>query len=258
MYVNIDATMAAEFWQPCLPKRLSLLLCYVLANFLDFIRVLTTYVFFALCLLEGNVVSVNKFSNMRMMRNDEYIIVCTFGGRRMSGFKVIEEGPQAPPPPSPRATVVGSKFKKGLPKGTSAFEIHRCLKRPVKQAGQVCGCCLVSPRPALLLGWLLWLPNQQNIYDQSKTKLRLAILAGVMHDANFDKITRKLKQRRRLRRQRERQTRNKFRLAKQQLCTCKYICLCTFLRHETVCIFSSFGDDVDARQRSSFSFPELR
>ena len=112
-------------------KRLSLLLCYVLANFLDFIRVLTTYVFFALCLLEGNVVSVNKFSNMRMMKNDEYIIVCTFGGRR---------------------TVVGSKLKKGLPKGTSAFEIHRCLKRPVKQAGQVCGCCLVSPRPALLLG----------------------------------------------------------------------------------------------------------
>ena len=68
---------------------------------------------------------------MRMMRNDEYIIVCTFGGRR---------------------TVVGSKLKKGLPKGTSAFEIHRCLKRSVKQAGQVCGCCLVSPRPALLLG----------------------------------------------------------------------------------------------------------
>ena len=137
-------------------KRLSLLLCYVLANFLDFIRVLTTYVFFALCLLEGNVVSVNKFSNMRMMRNDEYIIVCTFGGRRWSGFEVIEEGPRggggpAPPPPPP-GTVVGSKLKKGLPKGTSAFEIHRCLKRPVKQAGQVCGCCLVSPRPALLLG----------------------------------------------------------------------------------------------------------
>ena len=76
------------------------------------------------------MVSVNKFSNMRMMRNDEYIIVCTFGGRRMNGFEVIEEGPQAPTPS--RATVVGSeKKKKTLPKDTSAFEIHRCLKRPV-------------------------------------------------------------------------------------------------------------------------------
>ena len=38
---------------------------------------------------------------MRMMRNDEYIIVCTFGGRRMSGFEVIDEGPQAPSPLPP-------------------------------------------------------------------------------------------------------------------------------------------------------------
>ena len=110
-------------------KRLSLLLCYVLANFLDFIRVLTTYVFFALCLLEGNVVSVNKFSNMRMMRNDEYIIVCTFGGRRMNGFEVIEEGPPSSPSPGPGRRKQG---KKTLPKGTSAFEIHRCLKRPAR------------------------------------------------------------------------------------------------------------------------------
>ena len=49
---------------------------------------------------------------MRMMRNDEYIIVCTFGGRRMNGFEVIEEGPQAPTPS--RATVVGSEKKKKL------------------------------------------------------------------------------------------------------------------------------------------------
>ena len=93
-------------------KRLSLLLCYKLANFLDFIRVLTTYVFFGLCLLEGNVVSVNKFSNMRMMRNDEYIIVCTFGGRRMSGFEVIEEGPQAPSPPPPPGNGRWKQIKK--------------------------------------------------------------------------------------------------------------------------------------------------
>ena len=30
------------------------------------------------------------------------------------------------------------------------------------------------------------------------------------------------------------------------------------LRHETARIFSHFGDGVDERQRSSFSFPELR
>ena len=56
----------------------------------------------------------------------------------------------------------------------------------------------------------------------------------------------------------------KFRLAKQQLCTCKFFVFVHFfgvvarLRHETDCIFSPFGDDVDERQRSSFSFPELR
>ena len=163
------------------------------------------------------------------MRNDEYIIVCTFGVRRMNGFEVIEEGPQAPTPS--RATVVGSKKKKkkALPKGPSAFEIHRCLKRLVKLAGQVCGCCLVSRCFAVRLT-TMDTELIEYIYDQSKTKLCLAILAGVTHDANFDNITWKLKQRRqRERRQRERQTSNKFRLAKQQLCTCQFICLCTFL-----------------------------
>ena len=72
-------------------KNISLLLCYVLANFLDFIRVLTTYVSFALCLLEGNVVSVNEFSNMKMRRPGP-------GRRRQK--------------------------KKAQPKGTSALEIH--------------------------------------------------------------------------------------------------------------------------------------
>ena len=58
------------------------------------------------------MVSVNKFSNMKIMRNDEHIIVCTFGGRRMNGFEVIEEGPPSSPPPPPRAQVVGSREKK--------------------------------------------------------------------------------------------------------------------------------------------------
>ena len=30
--------------------------------------------------------------------NDEYIIVCNFGGCRMSGFEVIDMGPPSPPP----------------------------------------------------------------------------------------------------------------------------------------------------------------
>ena len=50
------------------------------------------------------MVSVNKFSNMKIMRNDEHIIVCTFGGRRMNCFEVIEEGPPSSAPlPGPRS-----------------------------------------------------------------------------------------------------------------------------------------------------------
>ena len=30
--------------------------------------------------------------------NDDYIIVCNFGGCRMSGFEVIDMGPPSPPP----------------------------------------------------------------------------------------------------------------------------------------------------------------
>ena len=70
-----------------------------------------------------------------------------------------------------------------------------------------------------------------------------------------------LKQRRR-RRQRERQKCNKFRIAKQQLCT--YITLfCTFLSRRCTnttwkCLFSRFVEDVNTIQRLSLSFPELR
>ena len=48
----------------------------------------------------------------------------------MNGFEVIEEGPpSSPPSPGPGRRKQG---KKTLPKGTFAFEIHRCLKRPAR------------------------------------------------------------------------------------------------------------------------------
>ena len=70
-------------------------------------------------------------------------------------------------------------------------------------------------------------------------------------------LIRELKQRRR-RRQRERQKCNRFRIAKQQLCTCIML-FCTFLyRHCTTttwkCLFSRFVEDVNSRQRLSFLF----
>ena len=73
-------------------------------------------------------------------------------------------------------------------------------------------------------------------------------------------MIRELKQRRR-RRQRERQKRNWFRLAKQQLCTCVTL-FCTFLCRQCTtttwkCLILRFVEDVNTRQRLSFSFPEL-
>ena len=71
-------------------------------------------------------------------------------------------------------------------------------------------------------------------------------------------MIRELKQQRR-RRQRERQKINWFRLAKQQLCTCtRFFFLC---RHFTTttwkCLILRFSEDVNTRQRLSFSFLEL-
>ena len=71
---------------------------------------------------------------------------------------------------------------------------------------------------------------------------------------------RELKQRRR-RRQRERQKSNRFRLAKQQLCTCITL-FCTFLCRPCTtstwnCLISRFVKDVDTRQWLSFSYREL-
>ena len=66
----------------------------------------------------------------------------------------------------------------------------------------------------------------------------------------------------RWRRQRGRQKTNRFRLAKQQLCTCITL-FCTFLyRHCTTTawnfLISPFLENMNTRQRLSFSFPELR
>ena len=71
---------------------------------------------------------------------------------------------------------------------------------------------------------------------------------------------RELKQRRR-RQQRERQKSKRFRLAKQQLCTCITL-FCTFLcRHCTATtwkfLISPFVEDMNKGQRLSFSFPDL-
>ena len=73
-------------------------------------------------------------------------------------------------------------------------------------------------------------------------------------------LNRELKQRRR-RQQRERQKSNRFRLAKQQLCTCITL-FCTFLSRRCTtttwkCLISRFVEDGNTRQQLSFSFPEL-
>ena len=66
--------------------------------------------------------------------------------------------------------------------------------------------------------------------------------------------------RRRQRRQRERQKSNRFILAKQQLSRASRTCI-TLSRHCTTttwkCLISRFVEEVNTRQRLSFSFPEL-
>ena len=63
------------------------------------------------------------------------------------------------------------------------------------------------------------------------------------------------------RRQRERQKSNRFRQAKQQLCTCiTLFCTFFFCRYTTTtwnCLISRFVEDGAKRQQLSFSFPEL-
>ena len=74
--------------------------------------------------------SANRFNNMKSVNklicqevgNDEYMIVCNFGSRRMNGFEVIEreggrEGGGRAPMPLP---VTGNKKKPGLNRVTSS------------------------------------------------------------------------------------------------------------------------------------------
>ena len=75
-------------------------------------------------------------------------------------------------------------------------------------------------------------------------------------------FNRELKQRRgRRRRQGELQKSNRFRLAKQQLCTCiTLFCTLASRRCTTTtgkCLISRFVEDWNTRQQLSFSFPEL-
>ena len=74
------------------------------------------------------------------------------------------------------------------------------------------------------------------------------------------RVCRELYQRRR-RRQRGRQKSNRFRLAKQQLCTCIML-FCTFLYRPCTattwkCPTASFREDVNKRRRISFSLSKL-
>ena len=72
---------------------------------------------------------------------------------------------------------------------------------------------------------------------------------------------RELKQRWRRHQERERQKSNRFKLAKQQLCTCITL-FCTFLcRHCTTttwkCLISRFVENANTRQQLYFSFAKL-
>ena len=78
----------------------------------------------------------------------------------------------------------------------------------------------------------------------------------------FPMVIRELKHRRR-RRQRERQKSNRIRSAKQQLCTCfSHFFLTLLCRHCTTmtwkCLISYFEENLNTRQRLSFSLPDLR
>ena len=84
----------------------------------------------------------------------------------------------------------------------------------------------------------------------------------IEHRASGMYQLRELKQRRG-RRQREWQKSNRFRLKKQQLCTCITL-FCTFLCRRCIittttwwCVISRFVKDGNTRQQLSLSFPEL-
>ena len=102
--------------------------------------------------------------------------------------------------------------------------------------------------------------NEQWTARKRPIVLAASLLARVPLPLPLPNKIRELKQRRR-RRQGERQKRNGFRSAKQQLCTCITL-FCTFLcRHCTTttwkCLISRFVEDGNTRQQLSFSLPEL-
>ena len=137
----------------------------------------------------------------------------------------------------------------------------RCPKRKVKQAGQFCGCIAFS-----LLCRQATMDTEaiKNIFDQSKTKLRLAILAGVTRamrisikllgslskDAECDgneKVQKAIGLN---------QQNTNFGHASSSFI--HFFAVVARLRHETESIFPRFVDNGNARQRFPFSFPELR
>ena len=91
--------------------------------------------------------------------------------------------------------------------------------------------------------------------ESRETKLEMTRMDGVRVQRAGE-----LKQRRRWR-QRERQKSKRFRLAKQQLCTCITL-FCTFLCRRCTtttwkCLISRFVEDGNTGQQPSFSFLEL-
>ena len=91
--------------------------------------------------------------------------------------------------------------------------------------------------------------------ESRETKLEMTRMKGVRVQR-----ARELKQRRRWR-QRERQKSKRFRLTKQQLCTCITL-FCTFLCRRCTtttwkCLISRFVEDGNTGQQLSFSFVEL-
>ena len=124
-------------------------------------------------------------------------------------------------------------------------------------------------RAACVAGRFVWRARQSDqrsgrkrAVNRKKPPIFLAasLLARVPLPLPFPNKIRELKQRQR-RRQRERQKGNRFRSAKQQLCTCITL-FCTFLCRRCTtttwkCLISRFVEDGNTRQQLSFSFPEL-
>ena len=107
---------------------------------------------------------------------------------------------------------------------------------------------------------LSYLPLENGTYFTFKVKNTASFYSSTL-TFPWNKVKRKLKQRWQ-RRQRKRQKSKRFRLAKQQLCTCikhfLYISLPSWDEYNVkVPKFTSFVEDGNTRQQLSFSFPEF-